>query len=81
MMQLIRKIKLIGPYLFWLIVLVLVAVQAAQYNRFMSRGPRFTAFDGQELCERVKLQEESSYGFHDKGLPKLPCDYLNRGAK
>lgn len=81
MLQLIRKIKLIGPYLFWLIVLWLVAVQAAQYNHFMSRGPRFTAYDGQELCERVKLLEDASYGLHDKGLPKLPCDYLNRGAQ
>lgn len=81
MLQLIRNLKLIRPYLFWLIVIGLVVAQAAQYNRFMSRGPRFTAYDGQELCERVKLLEEASYEFHDKGLPKLPCDYLNRGTK
>lgn len=81
MISFIRKIKLISPYLFWLIVIGLVVAQAVEYNHFMSRGPRFTAYDGQELCERVKLLEDASYGVHDRGLPKLPCDYLNRGAQ
>jgi hypothetical protein len=39
-----------------------------QVQKFQSKGPRFTAIDGQDLCERVqKLEKE----------PK-ECPYLNR---
>lgn len=39
-----------------------------QISQFASKGPRFTAIDGQALCERVqKLEQE----------PK-ECPYLNR---
>ncbi len=36
----------------------------------MSKGPRFTAYDGQELCERVKrLEDRNSLSI------RMPCDY------
>lgn len=39
-----------------------------QVKQFQSKGPRFTAIDGQALCERVaKLEKE----------PK-PCEYLKK---
>ena len=43
-----------------------------------SIGPRFTAQDGQELCERVKALEEHSYGFANAGLKVLDCRYGTR---
>lgn len=33
------------------------AVQEEQINRFMNQGHRFTAQDGQALCERVQKLE------------------------
>lgn len=52
------------------------AQQAAKIDRFMSRGPRFTAKDGQELCARVRTLEAASYGYRDSGHTPLTCDYL-----
>lgn len=45
---------------------------------FVAAGPRFTAQDGQELCERVKALEAVSYGYRDAGKTPLDCRY---GAK
>lgn len=40
-----------------------------QLQSFVNKGPRFTAQDGQELCERVKALETSL------GKPQLDCLY------
>ena len=49
-----------------------------QITRFMTQGPRFTAFDGQALCERIRALEEFSYGYRDAGRLPLDCDYGKR---
>lgn len=38
-------------------------LQAKQINSFISAGARFTAQDGQKLCERIKSLELELYGF------------------
>ena len=52
--------------------------QQALLEKFVSKGPRFTVYDGQALCERVRALEERSYGFRDAGKTPLTCDYLRR---
>ena len=44
-------------------------------HAFMAQGARFTAQDGQDLCERVRALEERSYGFKDAGKTPMSCDY------
>lgn len=57
----------------------LQTVQTQQkIQSFVLLGPRFTAKDGQELCERVKALESFSYGCRDAGKKALTCDYLER---
>ena len=43
-----------------------LAFQIWQLHRFINAGPRFTAADGQALCERVQKLEPQP----------LPCEYL-----
>lgn len=52
--------------------------QLDQANRFIQQGARFTAADGQVLCERVKALEAASYGYRAVGKLPLTCDYLER---
>ena len=52
--------------------------QLDQANRFIQQGQRFTAADGQVLCERVKALEAASYGYRGAGKTPLACDYLER---
>lgn len=52
--------------------------QAWQLHRFVNQGPRFTARDGQALCERVKALEAASYGYRDAGHVPLRCNYGQR---
>lgn len=57
----------------------LQAIDAQQkIQSFVSAGPRFTAADGQVLCEQVKALEAASYGYRDAGKTPLTCDYLER---
>ena len=57
----------------------LQAIDAQQkIQSFVSAGPRFTAQDGQELCERIKALRSFSYGYRDAGNKPLDCRY---GAK
>jgi len=57
----------------------LQAIDAQQkIQSFVSAGPRFTAADGQVLCEQVKALEAASYGYRDAGKTPLACDYLER---
>lgn len=53
-----EKIKHIFGYLMGAILFASIAFQTFHYNQFIAKGPRFTAYDGQDLCERVKLLEE-----------------------
>lgn len=49
-----------------------------RFSSFVNKGPRFTAQDGQELCERVKELEMVSYGYRDAGKKPLDCRYLGK---
>lgn len=49
--------------------------QAWQLYRFVHQGARFTAADGQALCQRVQALERHSYGYRDAGQAPLSCDY------
>lgn len=49
--------------------------QAWQLHRFISAGPRFTAQDGQTLCERVAELERHSIGFQQAHIPSPPCRF------
>lgn len=50
--------------------------QLWQLYNFINAGPRFTAQDGQELCERIRALERYSYGYRDAGKSSVPCDYF-----
>ncbi len=57
----------------------LQAIDARQkIQSFVSAGPRFTSQDGQELCERVRALEATSYGYRAVGKLPQPCAYLER---
>lgn len=66
---------------FWVYAMIGVLIagsvlfQFFQIYAFMSAGPRFTAQDGQELCQRVQALEKYSYGFHDAGKRVDSCNY------
>ena len=49
-----------------------------QIQTFVSAGPRFTAADGQELCERVKALEMYSYGYQAAGKKSPDCTYMKK---
>lgn len=49
-----------------------------QIQSFVTQGPRFTARDGYELCERIRTLELHSYGYQAAGKTPLACDYLSR---
>lgn len=72
------KLRQIIPYIFGVVLFAMIAFQFYHYNQFIAKGPRFTAFDGQELCEKVRELEAVSYGFKDSGKPQLTCDYVKR---
>lgn len=55
-----------------------LSIQGYQLWQFVHRGARFTAADGQVLCERVRELETRSYGYRDAGESPLPCVYLQR---
>lgn len=52
--------------------------QLAHIQRWVNQGARFTAHDGQVLCERIKALETVSYGYKDAGYKPLNCDYEKR---
>jgi len=47
------------------LVILLFVYQIVDYTLFRTKGPRFTALDGQALCERVQQLEK---------VPQ-PCEY------
>ena len=74
------KIKQIIPYIFGFLLCASVAFQMYHYNKFIAKGPRFTAYDGKDLCERYKTLEdiESRHEPELKELPPLDCDYVSK---
>ena len=57
--------SLVGLYGMAILVILMAAYQVVDYTLFRTKGPRFTAVDGQALCERVRALEK---------VP-MPCDY------
>jgi hypothetical protein len=54
--------------------------QQEKLNQFIHAGPRFTAYDGKELCEYQNEIAKYSIGFQQSGLPMLNCEkYLKPG--
>jgi hypothetical protein len=48
--------------------------QQENLAQFVNAGPRFTAYDGKELCEYQNVIAEHSIGFQQTGLPLLDCE-------
>jgi hypothetical protein len=58
------------------------AAHQEKLEQFFNAGPRFTAYDGIELCEFQNLLATHSIGFQQSGLPLLDCTkYLRTGDK
>lgn len=53
----------------------IITTQQTYIDKFIGAGPRFTAYDGQELCERIRELETYSYGYKDLGRKPLNCVY------
>lgn len=52
--------------------------QRVQIEKFISAGPRFTAHDGHDLCEVVKVIAQHSIGYQRSKLELPDCDkYLH----
>lgn len=45
-----------------------------QIKTFMSVGPRFSAYDGRDLCEVVRMVALHSIGFRQSGLELPDCE-------
>lgn len=52
--------------------------QALQLYRFVQQGARFTAQDGEMLCQRIRALEQASYGYRDAGKTPAICEYVHR---
>jgi hypothetical protein len=50
------------------------SAQQEKLAQFVNAGPRFTAYDGKELCEYVGIIAKHSIGFQKSGLTMLDCD-------
>lgn len=73
--RVLSTISIIG--VFGLIGYEYIQAIELQYHlqSFVSKGPRFTLNDGQELCERVKALEAAL------GKQPLDCVYSAEGSK
>ena len=73
-----RPIRKAAFYILLIIFFGLVGFDVWRMTLFVRKGPRFTAQDGQALCERVRALEATSYGYRAVGKLPLTCDYLER---
>ena len=49
---------------------------------FINAGPRFTGYDGKELCEFQNVIAKHSIGFQQSGIKLLDCEkYLREKVK
>jgi hypothetical protein len=76
--KIIASISLIGvlilsgfEYLQWI-------SQQEQLRTFMNKGPRFTAYDGKELCEYMNSIAVNSIDFQRSGLLLMNCEKYTR---
>lgn len=60
---------------FGVIFLASLLFQIWQFYLFIGKGPRFTAQDGQELCQIVRVIAIESYGFQSSGRTLPDCHY------
>lgn len=67
--------KSLGVVVLGIILIVSLSVQFYSFYRFKSVGARFTAQDGQNLCQRIQILEYYSIGFKQSGIPKMECNY------
>jgi hypothetical protein len=51
----------------------ITAAQQEKLTQFINAGPRFTAYDGVELCEFQNRVAMHSIGFQKSRLPLLDC--------
>lgn len=58
-----------------IVVSLSVGFQIFQVYSFMNQGKRFTAKDGQELCERLAVLERHSVLFKESNFTLRPCSY------
>lgn len=65
----------------WVNHSAIIAKQEDDLQMFMNAGPRFTGYDGQELCQRVRMLEELSIGFRKAGHKPLECNYWKKAKK
>lgn len=72
-------VELIKKHLIGIIVAIIVSLsigfQIWQVYNFMHQGKRFTAKDGQELCERLAVLERHSVLFKESNFILRPCSY------
>jgi len=73
--------RLVG-ILLGILISASLGFQCWQLYQFVNIGSRFTAKDGQALCERVKALEERvkalkerPQGYRDAGKTPMSCDY------
>lgn len=52
--------------------------EAEKLKVFVNAGPRFTGYDGQELCEALREVAKHSIGFQQSGKPMPECNYVTR---
>lgn len=81
-----NKLKEIIPYLIGVVMSLSIAFQWYHYqefvkrmNQFTSKGPRFTAIDGQHLCEKIKQFENRERKNHPEeyiDIEKIECNYI-----
>lgn len=53
----------------------IIKAQETFIEKFIGAGPRFTAYDGQVLCERIQELETYSYGYKNADRKPLDCVY------
>lgn len=53
----------------------IIMAQEVFIEKFINAGPRFTAYDGQELCERIRELELYSYDYKNTDRKPLNCHY------
>ena len=83
----IVKLKQTSIYILGFILCSSIAFQGWHYIKFqeemlkfVSIGPRFTAINGQKLCESIKRSDEVIRKLHPNDfidLPELECNFLD----
>lgn len=50
--------------------------EAKELKAFVNAGPRFTGYDGQEMCLVLQEVAKHSIGFQQSGKKLPDCDYV-----